>query len=124
MPPVSISEEIQISCYLKGCNSIYFQVETEYALVLGIYLAVDSDDRPKISKAAQDGSLGGSPLTDFVHKNYVLFLCCLGKTVALTANLKQTNSLPGDIQGQAGCGSGHPGLVVDHPVHGTGVETR
>ena len=26
--------------------------------------------------------------------------------------------IPGDIQGQAGCGSEQPGLVVDNTVHG------
>ena len=28
------------------------------------------------------------------------------------------------IQGQAGCGSGQPGLVVGDPAHSRGVETR
>ena len=28
--------------------------------------------------------------------------------------------IPGGIQGQAGCGSGQPGLVVGDPVHGWG----
>ena len=28
--------------------------------------------------------------------------------------------IPGGIQGQAGCGSGQPGLVVDDPGHGRG----
>ena len=32
--------------------------------------------------------------------------------------------IPGCIQGQAGCGSGQPGLVVGDPVQGRGVETR
>ena len=30
----------------------------------------------------------------------------------------------GGIQGQAECGSGHPGLVVGDPAHSRGVETR
>ena len=30
----------------------------------------------------------------------------------------------GRIQGQAGCGSGQPGLVVGDPAHSRGVETR
>ena len=30
----------------------------------------------------------------------------------------------GGIQGQAGCGSGQPGLVVGAPAHSRGVETR
>ena len=29
-----------------------------------------------------------------------------------------------DIQGQAGCSSGQPGLVVDDPAYSRGVETR
>ena len=33
-------------------------------------------------------------------------------------------SITGGIQGQAGCGSGQPGLVVGDPTHGRGVETR
>ena len=32
--------------------------------------------------------------------------------------------IPGGIQGQAGCGSGQPGLVVGNPEHSRGVETR
>ena len=32
--------------------------------------------------------------------------------------------IPGGIQGQAGCGSGQPGLVVGDPTHSRGVETR
>ena len=31
---------------------------------------------------------------------------------------------PGGIQGQAGCGSGQPGLVVGDPAHSSGVETQ
>jgi len=31
--------------------------------------------------------------------------------------------IPGGIQGQAGCGSGQPGLVVGGPAHSRGVET-
>jgi len=31
--------------------------------------------------------------------------------------------IPGGIQGQAGCGSGQPGLVVGNPAHSRGVET-
>jgi len=30
----------------------------------------------------------------------------------------------GGIQGQAGCGSGQPGLVIGDPAHSRGVETR
>ena len=32
--------------------------------------------------------------------------------------------IPGGIQGQAGCGSGQPGLVVADPAYSRGVETR
>ena len=32
--------------------------------------------------------------------------------------------IPGGIQRQAGCGPGHPGLVVGDPAHGRGAETR
>jgi len=31
--------------------------------------------------------------------------------------------IPGGIQGQAGCGSGQPGLVVGDPAYSRGVET-
>ena len=31
--------------------------------------------------------------------------------------------IPGSIQGQAGCGSGQPGLVVGDPAHSRGAET-
>jgi len=31
--------------------------------------------------------------------------------------------IPGGIEGQAGCGSGQPGLVVGDPAHSRGVET-
>ena len=33
-------------------------------------------------------------------------------------------SLDTRVQGQAGCGSGQPGLVVGDPAHSRGVETR
>ena len=33
-------------------------------------------------------------------------------------------AVPGGIQGQAGCGSGQPGLVVGDPAHSREVETR
>jgi len=32
--------------------------------------------------------------------------------------------IPAGIQGQAGCGSVQPGLVVGDPAHGSGVGTR
>ena len=32
--------------------------------------------------------------------------------------------IPGGIQGQAGCGSGQPGLVVGNPAHSRGLELR
>ena len=32
--------------------------------------------------------------------------------------------IPGSIQGQAGCDSGQPGLVVGDPAHSRGVETQ
>jgi len=32
--------------------------------------------------------------------------------------------IPGGTQGQAGCGSGQPGLVVGDPAHSRGVETQ
>ena len=32
--------------------------------------------------------------------------------------------IPGGIQGQAGCGPGQPGLMVGHPAHSRGIETR
>jgi len=32
--------------------------------------------------------------------------------------------ISGGIQGQAGCGSGQPGLVVGDPAHSRGVETQ
>ena len=32
--------------------------------------------------------------------------------------------IPGGIQGEAGCGSGQPGLVVGDPAHSRGVETQ
>jgi len=31
--------------------------------------------------------------------------------------------IPGGIQGQAGCGSGQPGLLVGNPAHSREVET-
>ena len=32
--------------------------------------------------------------------------------------------MPEGIQGQAGCGSGQPGLLVGDPAHSNGVETQ
>ena len=37
---------------------------------------------------------------------------------------KEVVDAPGGIQGQSGCGSGQPGLVVGDPAHSRGVETR
>ena len=34
------------------------------------------------------------------------------------------NPIPGGIEGQAGCCSGQPGLVVGDPAHSRGIETR
>jgi len=33
-------------------------------------------------------------------------------------------AIPEGIQGQAGCGSGQPDLLVGDPAHSRGVETR
>jgi len=38
--------------------------------------------------------------------------------------LQKKNSIPVGIQGQAGCGSGQPGLVVGDPAHSRGVEPQ
>jgi len=46
------------------------------------------------------------------------------ETVAQVAQRSTGFSIPGGIQGQAGCGSGQSGLVVGHPAHSRGVETR
>ena len=35
---------------------------------------------------------------------------------------KEVVDAPGGIQGQSGCGSGQPGLVVGSPAHSRGVE--
>jgi len=34
------------------------------------------------------------------------------------------DAIPEGIQGQAGCGSGQPGVVVGDPAHSRGFETR
>jgi len=39
-------------------------------------------------------------------------------------SLEAECSIPGGIQGQAGCGSGQFGLVVGDPAHSRGIETR
>jgi len=31
--------------------------------------------------------------------------------------------IPGGIQGQAGCGSGQPGLVIGNPAHSSRIKT-
>jgi len=36
----------------------------------------------------------------------------------------QATVISGGIQGQAGCGSGQPGLVVGNPAHSRGVEAK
>ena len=48
----------------------------------------------------------------------ICFLFRVGKTSECY------NPIPGGIEGQAGCGSGQPGLVVGDPAHSRGVETR
>ena len=42
--------------------------------------------------------------------------------VTLNANKACGCPIPGGIQGQAGCGSGQPGLVVCDPAHSRGLE--
>jgi len=37
---------------------------------------------------------------------------------------EDNNNIPGGIQGQAGCGSGQPGLVDGDPAHSRRIETR
>jgi len=45
-------------------------------------------------------------------------------TASWTKEAVDASPTPGGIQGQAGCGSGQPGLVVGDPTHSRGVETR
>ena len=47
-----------------------------------------------------------------------------GDTVEQVAQEGCGCPIPGGIQGQAGCGSGQPGLVVGDPAHSKGVKTR
>jgi len=46
-----------------------------------------------------------------------------GNALAQAAQRGGGVTIPGGIQGQAGCGSGQPGLVIDDPAHSRGVET-
>ena len=47
---------------------------------------------------------------------------CDGDTLELVAQGGCGCPIPGGIQGQAGCGSGQPGLVVGDPVHRRGLK--
>ena len=60
-----------------------------------------------------------------LFKNLLVFnvdMSALGQDFPLYIN--SSSFLIQDIQGQAGCGSGQPGLVVGDPAHSRGVETR
>ena len=48
---------------------------------------------------------------------------CVEFLKILIYSYKNAFSVPGGIQGQAGCGSGQPGLVAGNPAHSMGVET-
>jgi len=52
------------------------------------------------------------------------FLSHRTKIIVILAQGDCGRSIPGGIQGQAGCGSGQPGLVVGDPEHNRAVETR
>jgi len=52
-----------------------------------------------------------------------MLYCAGGETVEQVAQEGCGCPIPGGIQGQAGCGSGQPGLVVGDPAHSRGVET-
>ena len=53
-----------------------------------------------------------------------LFHAAGGDTLEQVAQRGCGCPVPVGIQGQAGCGSGQPGLVVGDPAHSSGVETR
>ena len=68
---------------------------------------------------------------DFVSKlslgyrnTKVIQYTMIGKALEYVAQVGCRCSISGGIQGQAGCGSGQPSLVVDDPAHGRGVETQ
>ena len=52
------------------------------------------------------------------------FLTHCGDTLEQIGQRGSGCPIRGGIQGQAGCGSGQPGLVVGDPARGKGVETR
>ena len=72
------------------------------------------------------------------YSGMLFYKACKGKNsqcqdleqVAETSPLEQVAQggcgcpIPGGIPGQAGCGSGQPGLVVGDPAHSRSVETR
>ena len=45
-----------------------------------------------------------------------------GDTLEQVAQGCRGHPIPGGIQGQAGCGSGQPGLVVGDPAHSRGLK--
>ena len=47
---------------------------------------------------------------------------CLAKLSYIVAQGGCRCPIPGGIQGQAGCGSGQPGLLVGDPAHSRGLE--
>jgi len=51
-------------------------------------------------------------------------VCVSGVTLEQVAQGGCGCPIPEGIQGQAGCGSGQPGLVVGNPAHSRGVDTR
>ena len=81
------------------------------------------EHRPEIRDGFAEGSI----------KLSLLLCMCLRGSVSLEEykHIKSKTSqggcgcpIPGGIQGQAGCGSGQPALVVGDPAHSRGIETR
>ena len=80
--------------------------------------------RSKIS-CLQDGrkTKEGIRIVRKVLIAYIDYTCQGGDTLEQVAQGGCGCPIPGGIQGQAGCGSGQPGLVVGDPAHSRGVET-
>jgi len=58
------------------------------------------------------------------HCFFIEVTSTLGFSVEQIAQRSCGCPISGGIQGQAGCGSGKPGLVIGNPAHSRGVETR